>query len=68
MLKIRPGGIEVFCDCCGKEKLGELREGSLLLKAKRHGQEHAVKISVDTLAYFVGILRLSEKTQGAAAR
>lgn len=34
------GGYSLYCDCCGREKLGELRAGKLVIMDRRHGKKH----------------------------
>ena len=37
---------DIFCDCCGKEKLAERREdGAVVVKIKRHGRPHVVVVT-----------------------
>lgn len=41
---------EIFCDCCPEhrhEKLGEIRDGKLILMDRRHGQKHVAVIPLD---------------------
>lgn len=43
---------EIFCDCCGREKLGEIRDGKLILMDRRHGKKHIAVISIDELSKY----------------
>jgi hypothetical protein len=39
----------VLCDCCGKEKLAEIRGTKLIIFDTRHGQRHFVSIEIEKL-------------------
>lgn len=41
--------MNVFCDCCGKEKLAEIKDGKLIIYDRRHGQRHFVVLSIQSL-------------------
>ncbi len=40
---------EIFCDCCGREKLGEIRDGKLVIMDRRHGRKHIAVIALNEL-------------------
>ena len=40
----------VMCDCCGKEKLAEIRDGKIVIYDTRHGQRHFVVLNIKDLA------------------
>ena len=42
--------VPVMCDCCGKEKLAEIKEGKLVIYDTRHGQRHFVVLDIQKLA------------------
>ena len=46
----------LYCDCCGKEKLAEIRDGKLIIFDTRHGQRHFVVIKIDYLTTFKSVL------------
>lgn len=37
-------GTALKCDCCEREKLGEIHLGSVEIQDRRHGQRHIVTI------------------------
>lgn len=42
-MEVRPsgnGGLSIFCDCDGMEKLAELRGDKLIIMDRRHGKKH----------------------------
>ena len=40
---------EIFCDCCGREKLGEIRGDRLVIMDRRHGKKHIAVIALSDL-------------------
>lgn len=38
----------IYCDDCGHEKMAEIRDGKLIIAAKRHGRQHFVVLEVTT--------------------
>lgn len=42
--------IPVMCDCCGKEKMAEIRDRKVVIYDTRHGQRHFVVLDIDKLA------------------
>ncbi len=40
---------EIFCDCCGREKLGEIRGDKLVIMDRRHGKKHIAVIALSDL-------------------
>ena len=40
---------EVFCDCCGREKLAEIRGDKLVIMDRRHGKKHIAVIALSEL-------------------
>jgi hypothetical protein len=40
---------EIFCDCCGREKLGEIRGDKLVIMDRRHGRKHIAVIALSDL-------------------
>jgi hypothetical protein len=44
---------EIYCDCCGREKLGEIRDGKLILMDRRHGKKHIAVISISDLSKYI---------------
>ena len=41
--------IPLYCDCCGREKLAEIRDGKLIIFDTRHGQRHFVTVEIEHL-------------------
>jgi hypothetical protein len=39
----------IYCDCCGQEKLGEVRDDKLVLMDRRHGKMHMAVVILDNL-------------------
>ncbi len=35
----------LYCDCCGKEKMAELRDGKLVILSRKHGRRHVLIIT-----------------------
>jgi hypothetical protein len=61
------GGV-VYCDCCGSEKMAEIRGESLVIKDRRHGEKHVVVIKInDLLDILVNRADNSTKDQAAVA-
>lgn len=42
-------GDTVYCDCCGTEKLAQVRGDTLVIKDRRHGQTHVAVIKIQDL-------------------
>jgi hypothetical protein len=42
-------GKSIYCDCCGREKLAEIKDGNLVIKDSRHGEKHVVIINCSEL-------------------
>ena len=42
--------IPVMCDCCGREKLAEIKDRKVVIYDNRHGQRHFVVLDIDKLA------------------
>jgi hypothetical protein len=40
---------DIRCDCCGVYKMAELHDGKVIIKDKRHRQEHVLVLSFDLL-------------------
>ena len=38
-------GSAIYCDCCGQEKMAEIKNGNLVIRDNRHGKSHAVIIN-----------------------
>ena len=38
--------VSVFCACCGREKLAEIKDGKVIIYDRRHGQNHYVIINM----------------------
>lgn len=56
----KPGKrVALVCDCCGREKVGEVVDGKLIIKARRHGKTHIFSESLDRLQATIKI-RASE--------
>lgn len=41
--------VALVCDCCGREKVGEVVDGKLVIKARRHGKTHIFSEPLDKL-------------------
>lgn len=41
--------IPIYCDCCGREKLAEIRDSKLVIFDTRHGQRHFATIEIEQL-------------------
>lgn len=39
----------ILCDCCGTETLAIQEDDTLVIKGKRHGQRHVVRLALDKL-------------------
>lgn len=39
----------VYCQCCGKEKLAEIRDGHVIIYDTRHGRRHFVVLQLSSL-------------------
>lgn len=56
------------CDCCGTETVGEVVDGKLVIKARRHGKTHIFSEQLDRLLASVekgttskGAIRVAEQ-------
>ena len=38
--------IPIMCDCCGKEKMAEIKDNKLIIFDTRHGQRHFVVLDL----------------------
>lgn len=55
-MEVRPnpgGGFSLFCDCCGREKLAEVRGDRLIIMDRRHGKKHIAVLPVADLSKLV---------------
>jgi len=43
----------VYCDCCGTEKLGVLRDGKLIITDRRDGRWHIKTLSLQEFARLI---------------
>ncbi len=43
----------IFCDCCGREKLAEVRGDKLIIMDRRHGKKHIAVLAVTDLQKLV---------------
>jgi len=50
-------GRDIRCDCCGREKLAELRGDSLVIIDRRHGRRHFAVIKIQEIMKLAGITR-----------
>jgi len=41
----------LLCDCCGKEKLAEVKDGKLIIFDTRHGRRHFVVVEIEKLQH-----------------
>lgn len=41
--------IPIYCECCGREKLAEIRGTKLVIFDTRHGQRHFTTIEISRL-------------------
>ena len=39
-------GDTIYCDCCGREKVAEIKEDKVIIKVRRHGDTHVAVIPV----------------------
>ena len=39
----------VYCDCCGQEKIAEVKGNKLVIKVRRHGRVHLAVISFEEI-------------------
>ena len=39
----------VYCDCCTTEKVAEIREDKVVIKVRRHGENHTAVITIQEL-------------------
>ena len=42
-------GEAIYCDCCGTEKLAQVRGDTLIIKDRRHGRTHVAVIKIQDL-------------------
>ena len=36
-----------YCDCCGREKMAEWRDGKIVVTDRRHGKKHVWTLPLD---------------------
>ena len=39
----------IYCDCCGQEKIAEVKGNKLVIKVRRHGRIHLAVISFEEI-------------------
>jgi len=45
----KDGVYSIYCDCCGREKLAEIRDNKLVIMDRRHGKRHITVINIREL-------------------
>lgn len=62
-----PNLLNIRCDCHGTMILGQVEDGALVIKDRRHGEVHTVKVDLDELmAEFAQVVQ--NRRQSEAAR
>lgn len=49
LVRSNNGTKAIYCDCCGAEKLAEIRDGQLIIFDRRHGVRHTAVLALDKL-------------------